>query len=359
MVLRRHSVIGLALAVAVIASWAPAQDLKQTVDAVFKTCDQNSNQTIELGEVKSVLQEYMSKLVAAGGDQPTIDKLNEEYGYALQLEQFLRGDADDNGTLTKAELTNFIGVMANPEQQTALCADDCDILGRLTIELEWSWLLNGGDADGDGKFSKVEWLGGMPNAAEATQFNESDADKDGCLDMAEAQEYQARKVLGEHGFKKSDVKGTFGAATQSGGAGSTGSSGGGETIAHKFKVGTSWVIKSDAGGMVTHMKYKVTAVDGGKVSYTVNMLDASMNSMGVPTQTLEADFGATGTGTGTPTQGGEATVERTTLELVGRSWDCWHTSVMGTESWSSIDYPLIPLKATSAHAKLELIEFSE
>ncbi len=185
--------------VAVAAAPAQAQTVDDQCGAVFGLLDSDSDGVILLQEAHDVVAEYMEKLRAVSGDdEAAVAALHDEYGYALQPLQFLQADTDDDLEVTGAELEAFITALVGGETP-GISESDCEVFARETVVLEWEWLRDSYDLDGDSQFSSQEWLGSDATDEARQDFATCD-DGDGRLTQEETIALLARRARREHGY---------------------------------------------------------------------------------------------------------------------------------------------------------------
>ena len=187
-----------ALICCLILAVGPLQG-EETIKKILKITDLDFDGIITLDETVTVLQRYMEDRVRTAEDEKRLAKVNKKYSFAIRLDWFLKADVDEDHKLSKDELGSLLLIAGG--NKATLTMQDCQILGSETVRLEWLWLLKGNDANGDGRFSAKEWLGPDFSTQSLKEFHLCDTDRNGDLNMAETQKFQARKVCRDNGYE--------------------------------------------------------------------------------------------------------------------------------------------------------------
>ncbi len=162
------------------------------VEGVFELYDTNTDYAISLAELEAVQQE-LELAVEQASDEEAHARLQEKYQPLLDAETWLRADIDDDQSLGKGELVEYLWLRdfheAPPPSMT-----DCRYLAQLEVRDAFEPLLEVLDLNGDQLLSKAEAEEALASGA-ADVFSQIDADGNGNVDREEFEEYSYRELL--------------------------------------------------------------------------------------------------------------------------------------------------------------------
>lgn len=152
-------------------------------------------------------------------------------------------------------------------------------------------------------------------------------------------------------------------------AGNTaGTDGGSSSTADAFalykKKGRKWTLKSTTkmegmDPMVSYMEYEIVDVTDKSAKQKMTMLDKEKKPM-AGMQPTETEIKFETPKVEAPKCGAKAPeMKKEKIKVEAGEFECYFMEVAGTKSWSSVEYPGLPVKSEGASNTMELISFDK